>query len=58
LITRYRNVSEVSRQVIPSYEYLGDDSGFAQSRLNRGKLMHELLQYIRTPDDIDAAMPV
>ncbi len=51
-----RDVSEVSRQVIPSYEYLGDGEGFVESRLNRGKLMHELLQYIKTADDIDAAI--
>jgi len=51
-----RKISDVTRQVIPSYEYLGDDKGFAESRMNRGKIMHELLQYTRTAGDLDNAL--
>jgi ATP-dependent exoDNAse (exonuclease V) beta subunit len=51
-----RKVSDVTRQVIPSYDYLGDDMKFVESRMNRGKIMHELLQYIRTIDDLESAI--
>jgi ATP-dependent exoDNAse (exonuclease V) beta subunit len=50
-----RAISDVTRQVITATEYFQGGPGLA-SHLNFGKVLHEVFQYIKTPDDVDRAL--
>jgi CRISPR/Cas system-associated exonuclease Cas4 (RecB family) len=51
-----RNISEVVKQVIPASEYLTSDGDVLASRINSGKVMHEVFQRIKTSEDVDQAL--
>jgi len=51
-----RAVSEVVKQVIPANEYFTAEGEVLSSRINTGKIMHEVFQQIKTPEDIDNAL--
>lgn len=51
-----RPVSEVVKQVIPSEDLLVTEGGILASRVNAGKIMHEVFQRIRTIEDVDNAL--
>lgn len=51
-----RSVSDVVQQVIPANDYLSDRGEVLASKINTGKIMHEVFQRIKTPSDIDQAL--
>ncbi len=51
-----RSVSDVVQQVIPANDYLSDRGGVLASKINTGKIMHEIFQRITTPSDIDQSL--
>jgi ATP-dependent exoDNAse (exonuclease V) beta subunit len=51
-----RSISDVVKQVIPANEYFTPDGEMLNSRINTGKIMHEVFQRIKTEEDIDNAL--
>jgi ATP-dependent exoDNAse (exonuclease V) beta subunit len=51
-----RVISDVTKQVITSFDYFQEGAGNLTSRLNLGTIMHELFQNIKTAADIDHAL--
>ncbi|MDP4209666.1 MAG: UvrD-helicase domain-containing protein [Bacteroidota bacterium] len=51
-----RMVSDVVKQVIPAGDYFGNEGKILASRINTGKIMHEVFQRIKTPEDVDNAL--
>lgn len=51
-----RPVSDVVKQVIPANDLLITEGGVLSSRINMGKVMHEVFQRINTPDDLNSAL--
>ena len=51
-----RSVSDVVKQVIPASEYLTSDGNVLASKINSGKIMHEVFQRIKTASDIDDSL--
>ncbi len=51
-----RAVSDVVKQVIPANDYFGSDGNVLVSRINSGKIMHEVFQRIKTINDVDDAL--
>jgi ATP-dependent helicase/nuclease subunit A len=51
-----RSVSDVVKQVIQANDYMVGEGETLASRINTGKIMHEVFQRIKTPDDVDDAL--
>jgi ATP-dependent exoDNAse (exonuclease V) beta subunit/CRISPR/Cas system-associated exonuclease Cas4 (RecB family) len=51
-----RNISDVSKQVPLSWEYLQESDQKLRSCLKSGKVMHEIFQYLKTEKDINKAL--
>jgi ATP-dependent helicase/nuclease subunit A len=53
-----RPVSQVVKQVIPANDLLVTSGGVLTSRINTGKIMHEVFQRIKTIEDVDKALSI
>jgi ATP-dependent helicase/nuclease subunit A len=53
-----RPVTDVVKQVIPTIGYFTPEGETLHSRIDRGKIMHEVFQRIKTIEDIDDALKV
>jgi ATP-dependent exoDNAse (exonuclease V) beta subunit len=51
-----RPLGDVVKQVIPANGYFDGNDETLHSRINSGKVMHELFQQIKTKDDVDTAI--
>lgn len=51
-----RSIAEVVKQVIPANEYFTSEGEVLNSRINTGKIMHEVFQRIQTEEDVDNAL--
>jgi ATP-dependent exoDNAse (exonuclease V) beta subunit len=51
-----RPVSDVVKQVVQARDYFTEEGEMLASRINVGRVMHEVFQRIKTKDDIDNAL--